>query len=370
MAATPDQGARALRIAVLADRPADIERLAVSYQWAQLIHLEAYAQVIWGAQAWAAAATTEGRRELDAMIVFDESSLLIDERIRALPDELETLLVFVTHDFWAHPLHVAQFLVPRRRRVLMVLRHHSSQALFARIAPEIEQVYQRPGVETSIFHPRGEKQFDVLLSGSETPDYPIRQKVNRVVREHADRLGWNLLDLTAVGLISNPRSDQLAYAPALAAAKVSPTGTNRGALGPARLVLQYFDQSPVRPRIEESSALLSPEHLDFYGVGRPDLMVQELATGGITPRYLESFASGTFLIGDIPPEDPQEFYRPFMGVVTLETPDEGIAALVDQWVRDDAAREDVCARALAAVEDGETSRQRAAELAELIHARV
>ena len=99
-------------------------------------------------------------------------------------------------------------------------------------------------------------------------------------------------------------------------------------------------------------------------------MVQELETGGITPRYLESFASGTFLIGDIPPEDPQEFYRPFMGVITLETPDEEVAELVDRWVRDDAAREDVCARALAAVEAGETSRQRAAELAELIRARV
>jgi hypothetical protein len=368
MAETSDPGVRMLRVAVLADRPADISRLAVSYQWAQLIHLEAYAEVIWGPPAFGLVATPEGRRTLDAIIVFDESSLLGDERIRALPHELDTLLVFITHDFWAHPLHVAQFLLPRRR-VLMVLRHHSSQALFARIAPEIEQVYQRPGVETSIFHPRGEKQYDVLLSGSETPDYPIRQKVNRVVREHAGRRGWSLLDLTAIGLISNPRSDQLAYAPALAAARVSPTGTNRGGLRPARLVLQYFDQSPGRARLEESSALLSAEHLDFYGVARPDLMVQEIATGGITPRYLESFASGTFLIGDLPAEDDQDLYRPYMGVVSLDTPDEAVADMVDRWVRDDARREDVCARALAAVEAGETSRQRAAELAELIHAR-
>jgi hypothetical protein len=368
MAEPPKPGERLRRIAVLAERPEDVSRLAVSYQWAQLIHLESYADVMWGAPAYTAIASAEARRELDAIIVFDEFSLLSDERIAALPHDLDTLLVYITHDFWAHPLQVARFLLARRH-VLMVLRHHAAQALFARIAPELEQVYQRPGVETAIFHPQGEKQFDVLLSGSETPDYPVRQKVNRVAREHAGRLGWNLLDLTAIGQISNPRSDQLAYAPALAAAKVSPTGVNRGGLGPARLVLQYFDQSPVRSRLGESAALLSAEQLDFYGVGRPDLLVLEIPTAGVTPRYLESFASGTFLVGDLPPEDAQEFYRPFMEVITVDMPDEEVAAAIDRWVRDDAAREDVCALALAAVKAGETSMHRAAELAELIRAR-
>jgi hypothetical protein len=358
----------ALRVAILHGRPGPLDRMAVSYQWAQLVHLESFAEVVWGDQAFAAVATPEGRRGLDAIVVFDESALA-DERILALPRELETLLVFVTHDFWAHPLQLAQFL-GARDRVLLVLRHLTSQALFARIAPEIETVYQRPGVETSIFHPRGAKEYDVLISGSETPDYPIRQKVNRVVREHAGRYAWDVLDLTAVGLISRPGSDQFEYAPSLAAAKVSPTGTNRGGLGPARLVLQYFDQSPGRHRMEESSAVLSRELVDFYGVGRPDLIVQEFETGAITPRYLESFASGTFLIGDIPPDDAQEYYRPLMGVLTLETPDDEVAALIDRWVRDDAAREAVCARALATVEEGESSRHRAAELAELIRARV
>jgi len=250
-----------------------------------------------------------------------------------------------------------------------VLRHQSAQALFARIAPEIEQVHQRPGVETSIFHPRGQKEYDVLLSGSETPDYPVRQLVNSVVRGQATRFGWNVLDLTAVGLISNPRSDQLAYAPALASVKVSPTGTHHGGLGPAQIVLQYFDQSPVRPRIGESSALLSPQALDFYGVGRPDLLVCEFETGGITPRYLESFASGTFLVGDLPAGDAQEFYRPCMATVTHDMPDDDVASVIDRWVRDDEAREAICARALTAVLEGETSRHRAAELAELIHDR-
>jgi hypothetical protein len=360
---------RSLEIAILADRPDDISRLAVSYQWAQLIHLEAFANVVWGTQAWSAVATGAGRRQLDAIVVFDESSLLNEQRIRDLPRDLDTLLVYISHDFWAHPLQVAQFLL-QRPRVLMVLRHLSARALFARIAPEIEQVHQRPGVETSIFHPRGPKEYDVLLSGSETPDYPVRQLVNRVVREQASRFGWNVLDLTAIGLISNPRSDQLAYAPALASARVSPTGTHHGGLGPARIVLQYFDQSPVRPRIEESSALLSPQSLDFYGVGRPDLLVCELETGGITPRYLESFASGTFLVGDLPAADVQEFYRPLMATVTHDTPDEDVASVIDRWVRDDEAREAICASALAAVVEGETSRHRAAELAELIHDRV
>jgi hypothetical protein len=363
-----NDGGRSLRLAILHGRPGALDRMVVSYQWAQFVHLESFAEVVWGDQAFAEVATADGRRQLDAILVFDESALS-DERIVALPRELGTLLVFISHDFWAHPLHVAQFL-GTRDRVLMVLRHLTSQALFARIAPEIETVYQRPGVETSIFHPRGAKEYDVLISGSETPDYPIRQKVNRVVREHATRYAWNVLDLTAIGLIANPGSDQFEYAPSLAAAKVSPTGTNRGGLGPARLVLQYFDQSPGRHRMEESSALLSRELLDFYGVGRPDLIVQEFETGAITPRYLESFASGTFLIGDIPPDDPQEFYRPFMGVLTREMPDEEVAALIDRWVRDDVAREAVCARALSAVEEGESSRHRAAELAELIRARV
>ena len=74
-------------------------------------------------------------------------------------------------------------------------------ACFDLVAPEIPKVVMRPGVEQSIFHPHGgKKEFDVILGGSETPDYPLRTKINRVVRANAGRRGWKVLDLTANGV--------------------------------------------------------------------------------------------------------------------------------------------------------------------------
>ena len=120
----------------------------------------------------------------------------------------------------------------------MVLRHDSARRFFDLVAPDLPKVVLRPGVEPSVFHPHsGEKTVDVLLSGSETPDYPVRQRLNRVVRERAAERGWSVLDLTGVGLMSGPPGSQAEYAPSLASARVSPTGTNRGGSAGASLVL-------------------------------------------------------------------------------------------------------------------------------------
>ena len=328
--------------------------MAVAYQWAQFHALEQHADVVWGAQVFEMIATTDGDPPLDAVIVFDESNFLMDERIAAIPADLRCLFVYISHDFWAHPVRVAEFL--RGRRALMVLRHHPSMRLFQRLLPEVPKVMQRPGVDTTIFQPGAAKEHDVLISGSETPDYPVRQRLNAIVREAAPRMGWKLLDLTAVGLVSNPLSSQLEYAPSLAAAKVSPTGTNQGGMTDASLVMQYVSPSPAKVQFEH----------EFYGNERPDVVVERFPTAGITPRYLESLAAGTLLMGDLPDCDPQEFYRDKMVVFDMDESDDGIVAVIDEWIRDDERRERLCAHARAAVEEGESSEHRGRELAEII----
>src|SRR5262249_18034464 len=140
--------------------------------------------------------------KLDAVVVFDELSLLTDAQLQRLKFDTNAPLVFVTHDFWCHPLRVAARLrqVPRP---LIVLRHECARDLFDRLLLHVPKIVQRPGVETSIFHPHsGKKEFDILLGGSETPDYPLRQRLNRLVRENAARFGWKVLDLTSAGLMS------------------------------------------------------------------------------------------------------------------------------------------------------------------------
>ena len=104
------------------------------------------------------------------MLCWDETSLLTDPRVGVHP--CEGLFVFVCHDWWCHPLSLVREL-RRRARVLLVLRHDSARRFFDLVAPDLPKVVLRPGVEPSVFHPHsGEKTVDVLLSGSETPDYP------------------------------------------------------------------------------------------------------------------------------------------------------------------------------------------------------
>ena len=345
-----------LRIGILLGRlnPAERGKYAVTYQYAQFHALEQHADVIWGPQVFDLIETTDGDPPLDAVIVFDETNLMTDERVARIPVDLRCLFVYVTHDFTAHPVRVAEFL--RDRRALMVLRHHTSMRLFGRLLPDMPKVMQRPGVDTEIFKPVDTKEYDVLISGSETPDYPVRQRLNALVREAAPRMGWKLLDLTAVGLVSDPLSGQFEYAPSLAAAKVSPTGTNSGGLPDATLVTQYLTSSPVRADLDH----------EFYGNARPDVMVERFPTAAITPRYLESLAAGTLLIGDLPDADPQEFYRDKMVVIDPDDSDDHIVGLIDEWIRDDERREELCRRGLEAVRAGESSEHRGRELAEII----
>jgi|GEM_PF-625900 len=336
----------------------------VTYQAAQFAHLDRLNPMLWrNSPNWKETDRLSDLqqhigRKLDAAIVFDEIALLTDNGFQKTRWDTDTLLVFVTHDFWCHPLRVAEKL-RQYKRVLMVLRHECAKNLFDRLLPGVPKVVQRPGVETSIFHPReGAKQYDILLGGSETPDYPIRQRLNRLVRENAARLGWKVLDQTGVGLMSNPPGSQNEYSAALAAAKVSPTGSNRGGGHGCKIVTQYFDLSAARAQYDH----------DFYGLKTPEVVAEQFDTAGITPRYLESLASKSLLIADIPPNDNQEWYRDKMVVVAQEMSDAELVETIDHWVRDDREREAVCERAWQAVKAGESSEHKAAELLELIQA--
>ena len=358
--ALPEPGAAPRpTVGVLWERTAldELPRLAVSYQNAQFHHLERYADVVsWERDAAAHAAALAAAGGPSAVIAFDERATLTNPTLPHVTWPDGTSFVWVGHDYWLRPLSLAAF-VSRQPNPLLVLRHESGRRLFERLLPGVPKVVQRPGVETSIFHPRGPKRWDVLLSGSETPDYPVRQRLNRVVREHAPRRGWKLLDLTSVGLCSNPLSDQLAYAPALAAAKVSPTGTSHGGRAGATLVVQYLDHS-------EARAARSGDPYDTLEL--PELATEHVDTSAVTPRYLESLASGTLLVGDLPAGDPQEWYRDKMAVVDESMSDEEIVELIDRYVRADDEREELCDRALRAVLETETSQLRARELAGIV----
>jgi hypothetical protein len=161
-----------------------------------------------------------------------------------------------------------------------------------------------------------------------------------------------VLDLTGVGLMSGPPGSQAEYAPSLAAARVSPTGTNRGGSAGASLVFQYLDHSVARAGVDHP----------FYGLGTPDVGVVDLDTAGVTPRYLESLASKTLLVGDLPPGESESWYADKMAVVSMEASDEDLADELDRWIRDEAAREAVVERAYSETLRTETSERKAEEL--------
>jgi hypothetical protein len=330
----------------------------VTYQGAQFAHLAEHADVVgWGLDLHAHARTLAEAPGPNAILTFDEYMLWQNPGIRSVEWGPETSFVWIAHDCWQRPLELID-LIRRQPNPLLVLRHLSAVDLFHRLAPDLPSVLQRPGVETAIFHPRGPKEFDVLLSGSETPDYPHRIRFNRIVRENAARCGWKLLDLTAIGMLNDwpPRANQLEYAPALAAAKVSPTATVHGGRAGATIVTQFLDHSESRAQ----------DPRPFISLDVPDVAVRQVPTGGITPRYLESFASKTLLVGDLPDYDAQEWYRDKMVAIPEGASDEEIVELVDHWVRADDEREELCEYAYAETLRTETSAIRAAELAEIV----
>ena len=338
-----------MRLDVLYDRPGPsaLPAAQVGYQAWQFHHLQRFADVrFWG----------DGRG--DAVVCWDERSLLLDPRVRA--QRCDGLFVFVCHDWWCRPLALLREL-RRRERVLLVLRHDAARRFFDLVAPDLPKVVLRPGVETSVFHPHGgEKTVDVLLAGSETPDYPLRRRLNALVRAHARRRGWSVLDLTGPGLLSGPPGTQREYAPALASAKLSPTGANRGGSAGASLVLQYLDHSPARAALDDG----------FYGLARPDVAVLDLDTAGVTPRYLESLASRTLLLADLPSGESEAWYADKMAAVSAELSDAELLDEIDRRLGDDAAREALVEHAYAETLRTETAERKAEELVEVIDARL
>jgi SAM-dependent methyltransferase len=323
--------------------PVDIrslEKEKVSYQAAQFYHLQNFSNTILTTDLTKA-------KDSEAFVVFDESTLLMDEQLQKLDLKDNQLLVYVSHDYWCHPLKVAETL-KKYKNVLMILRHFSAKTVFDYLLPDIPKIIQRPGVETTIFHPHdGIKKYDILIGGSETPDYPIRQRINRIVREYKAKYQWNVLDLTGIGLLSNPQGAQFEYAPLLAASKISPTATNRGGAAGAKLLMQYFDHP-------------------FYGLKNPEISFLEFNTAGITPRYLESLASKCLLIGDLPDSDFQEWYADKMVIINEQMSDDSIAETFDYWIKNDAKRERLVNYAYEELLKTDTSLQKARELSEII----
>lgn len=339
-----------LRLDVLMPRPdpGHLSSGRVTYQAWQFLHLANLADVCWDAV----------RLGSHAVIAWDELALLGDSPVRDVELGDQTLFVFVCHDWWCRPLELVEQL-RRRRRVLMVLRHEAARRFFDDVAPELPKVVHRPGVEPSVFHPHdGVKTVDIVLSGSETPDYPVRARLNRLVRDHACDRGWKVLDLTGHGLGSCAPGTQAEYAPALAAAKVSPTGTNRGGTGGATLVTQYFDLSAARAQMTHP----------VYGLGSPDLAIRRYDTAGVTPRYLESLASKTLLLGDLPAGESEDWYRDKMVTVSMEQSDGELLDEIDRWVADDDGRTELVEHAYRETLRTETSEGTARGLLEAIHA--
>ena len=95
-------------------------------------------------------------------------------------------------------------------------------------------------------------------------------------------------------------------------------------------MFQYLDHSAARAGVDHP----------FYGLGTPDVAVVDFDTAGVTPRYLESLASKTLLVGDLPPGESESWYADKMAVVSLEASDDELADELDRWIRDDAARDD------------------------------
>lgn len=329
--------------AALATRP-------VSYQAAQFYHLQKYSNALYSKDH-------SQSKNCDAVLIFDEYTLLTDDNLKSLSIPDDQLLVYISHDFWCHPLQVAQKL-KTVKNVLMILRHHSAKLLFDSLLPNIPKFVLRPGVETSIFNPTNSpKEYDILLGGSETPDYPLRIKLNKVVRENAKKKNWKVLDLTSVGVLSNPLGPQHEYSKALALSKVSPTSSNRGGTQGGKLAIQYFDNSLARINVQE----------DFYGLKYPEISVQSLATAGITPRYLESLASKSLLIADLPTEDYQEWYQNKMVQVSCDLSEEKLVEILDYWVKNDEQRERICEYAYNETARSESSSLKALELSNIIN---
>ena len=81
----------------------------------------------------------------------------------------------------------------------------------------------------------------------------------------------------------------------------------------------------VTRRSTAASPVCSPVAVTRTTTLLPRLMLP-LETAGITPRYLESMASGTLLLGDLPASDAQSWYADKMIVLDPAKDDATLAA--------------------------------------------
>jgi spore maturation protein CgeB len=121
--------------------------------------------------------------------------------------------------------------------------------------------------------------------------------------------------------------------------------------------MQYVDSSPQRAKLQDQD--------EFYGYRLPEVVVRDFNLAGVpSPRYLESMATKTLLVADLPDDEP--WYRDKMVPLSLEDSDEQIADLLDHWIRHDDERERLCEYAYEETIRTETSAVRTAELVEII----
>ena len=88
----------------------------------------------------------------------------------------------------------------------------------------------------------------------------------------------------------------------------------------------------------------------------------------MTPRYLESLASKTLLVGDLPPASRSRGTPTRWRSSRSEASDDELADELDRWIRDDAARDEIVERAYAETLRTETSERKAEELVAAIAA--
>ena len=341
----------------------ELMSLSVTYQESEFYWLGKLTKVIFGNLGFGTQDELEKTLEVKvrAIIFFDERSLIMSGFFkRFIPNPLVPI-IFVTHDFWAHPLMVCRYLRQIRTK-LIIVRHLSAKRLYSRFMPDTEIIVKRPGFEDNIFYPRdAQKEYDIILSGTHSEDYPLRNRLYQLVINRKESMGWKVLDVTNQSNYSNPISNQMQYAPLLSAAKVCVTGSVRTNIK-ARILSQYFDGSTARRSMDSVD--------QFYGTTIKDIDDIEITMAGIPPRYMEAFACNTALAADLPSEDFQDFYADKMIRLESSMSDDAIIELLKFWIDRDAERTELTQYAYRAVAPRESSKSKATELLELLEERI
>lgn len=337
-----------------------ILRLNVTYQEAELYWLSKVSNTIWSSEITSSDQTSLQEKigkSLRAVIFFDERSLLMSGFLNRFKIDRNIPVIFITHDFWAHPIFVCKYLASLNC-TLVVVRHHSARELYKRFLPTLNIEVVRPAVEDGIFRPSDSpRKYDIILSGTHSDDYPMRKRLYSIITQSAEEKGWLVLDVINKERYSSPPTNQLEYAPLLASAKLCVTGSVRGGVN-GRVTYQYTDESTVRPTLDSFD--------DFYGTKYKDIDSISIDLGGIPPRYMEALATKTLLCADLPINDDQAWYRDKMVVLRNDMSNDEIINLLDYWIKSDSERDQICTHAFKCVSTGETTKQKAIKILELI----